>query len=622
MHLLRRSLDVRTFSPLERPQPLDLEKARFERARDWLKHCNDNHPKCQALHAWKSSGRRYQPQRLVRIPEPGSTTWRLVLRGEYETVGDQGYVTLSHRWTTDPDQNKLLLDENMGSFRRGQDVAVLPRTFQDALVVARELNVPYIWIDCLCIIQNSAADWDEQSREMGKIYTHSICNISPTGVANNSASFLEQIGRVLPLPTRVRPAWLTRNIADQHESPYGRPLETQDDWCVVDRFSWWAQVTKKPLMKRGWVFQERLLTQRVLHFGADQLLWECATHDACEAFPHGLPPWLHTRGQTNFKDVVAFQSALGHSYDSVSTANPSPSTSKSMESDTFYSWCDIIESYSRTRLTKSTDKLVALAGIAEFASRWRWSDEIQAPPRYHAGVFSHGLLLMLEWNAFASRRRSSWETRPAEFVAPTWSWASINDRVYFDYQSRTFSTWHSDSRFVPDWATRLRGQRWKGRLPLPIQLLGWEPLVFNLRAQTKTSPEAPFSRVYDGHLDAEGWILKLRSLFPDRRAPAESEHDWPVLIYEDAPAVVPKDELFALPLRCIKLRSRRVEKFYWVTGLVLRKTEAADEATYTRFGLFSIPSSVGTRGIGVEVAEDPFRATISNGGPLSAIRII
>lgn len=363
-----------------------------------------------------------------------------------------------------------------------------------------------------------------------------------------------------------------------------------------------------------------------MHFGTNQLLWECATHDACEVFPHGLPSWLHTRGQTKFKDVAAFRNASGQPYDSNSAADTGPSASISTtEPDAFYSWCDIIESYSRTRLTKPTDKLVALAGIAELASRWRWSNGTQPPPQYLAGLFNHDMLLMLEWNTFAfrrSRRRGPREVPPAEYVAPTWSWASIDDRVFFDYQPRTFSTWQSDSRMVPAWANKLWGRRWKGRLPLPMGSLGWQPLVFNLQAQTKTSPDAPLSRVYDGHLDAEGWVLKMKSLFAGHRAAEESEQDWPVRIYEDAPEVVPEDELFALPLRCIKLRSSRGGILYWVTGLVLRETKAADQSTYTRFGLFSIPSSVGTRGIGVEVTENPFRATISNGVPLSAIRII
>lgn len=51
-------------------------------------------------------------------------------------------------------------------FRRGISLSGLPRTFQDAISVTRKLGVRFLWIDSLCVIQNSSADWEEESEKM------------------------------------------------------------------------------------------------------------------------------------------------------------------------------------------------------------------------------------------------------------------------------------------------------------------------------------------------------------------------------------------------------------------------------------------------------------------------
>jgi hypothetical protein len=68
--------------------------------------------------------------------------------------------------------------------------------------------------------------------------------------------------------------------------------------------------TELPLFKRGRVFQERLLSPRVLHFGRQELLWECAGLTTCECtFLEGvkkqqslLKP-LHTRGLEGLREL-------------------------------------------------------------------------------------------------------------------------------------------------------------------------------------------------------------------------------------------------------------------------------------------------------------------------------
>jgi Heterokaryon incompatibility protein (HET) len=55
--------------------------------------------------------------------------------------------------------------------------------FQDAMLTNIELGFSYLWIDSLCIIQNSAgsSDWLSESSTMDRVYRKGICNLSATG---------------------------------------------------------------------------------------------------------------------------------------------------------------------------------------------------------------------------------------------------------------------------------------------------------------------------------------------------------------------------------------------------------------------------------------------------------
>jgi hypothetical protein len=59
----------------------------------------------------------------------------------------------------------------------------MPRAFQDAIDITRQLGIRYLWIDSLCIIQGFEGDWEEQSSIMGDIYAHSFCTLAVQALA-------------------------------------------------------------------------------------------------------------------------------------------------------------------------------------------------------------------------------------------------------------------------------------------------------------------------------------------------------------------------------------------------------------------------------------------------------
>ena len=117
---------------------------------------------------------------------------------------------------------------------------------------------------------------------------------------------------------------------------------------------------RSELLNRAWVFQERVLSPRYLHFHQQQLFWECRQLDACEWYPHGLP--LSRLGShwddPKFRDLFTIcdsNSVFGLHLERVSFRDKR-AVSKV--------WAQAVEKYSAAGITVKTDKLIALAGVA------------------------------------------------------------------------------------------------------------------------------------------------------------------------------------------------------------------------------------------------------------------
>jgi hypothetical protein len=137
-------------------------------ARGWLDQCSTRHGSC---------GRRdpnFVPTRLLDVGGPAIC---LTLTNPSDRSQFIKYCCLSHCWGGVTDI-PLLKTDTLNSFLSGIDITTLPRTFQDAILITRQLHIRYLWIDSLCIIQNSADDWTKEAAVMGNIYENGYCTIS------------------------------------------------------------------------------------------------------------------------------------------------------------------------------------------------------------------------------------------------------------------------------------------------------------------------------------------------------------------------------------------------------------------------------------------------------------
>jgi hypothetical protein len=150
----------------------------------WIKRCSLKHVACKRN---SSITPRFEwPTRLIYVGDTDSRSVSLVETIELER-STMAYMTLSHCWGHHiPVQ---LLTDNYSSFLKGMKLSDLPKTYRDAIMVTRNLEVTFLWIDSLCIIQDSASDWASESSKMTQVYQNSCLNLA-AGASQDSTGGL------------------------------------------------------------------------------------------------------------------------------------------------------------------------------------------------------------------------------------------------------------------------------------------------------------------------------------------------------------------------------------------------------------------------------------------------
>ena len=354
-------------------------------ALQWFRHCSENHITCNHT----GSREKWVPTRLVHIES--ADTVRVIETGADTPTVD--YIALSHCWGSHP--LLTLTQANYTTLQTGLPMSALPKTFRHAIEVAMWFSIKYLWIDSLCIIQDSTQDWQSEAVTMKDVYKNAILTIAATGAANSTIGcFFER----------------DQTLNTGFEIPVSRDGKTYEQWICFDMWLWANGVSQAALNKRAWVVQERLLSRRVLHFGTQQVFWECRELDACEACPHGLPNTL--------KELNRFKS-IG------SSRVTGPDGEHSKYATYLGQWEYVVDAYTRSHLTRSTDKVVAIAGIAsDFVDIYK--DE------YLAGLWRQYLPEQLMWKVSLGDigdGSGSWAKRSPYYRAPSWSWLTIDGPV-------------------------------------------------------------------------------------------------------------------------------------------------------------------------------------------------
>jgi len=296
-------------------------------------------------------------------------------------------MTLSHCWGKSI--HFSLRTTNVSQLYEAIPWDSLSRTFREAITFTHRLGITFLWIDALCIIQDSDADWLDQALSMVSIYSNSFLNLAATSSEDGNGGLLIAESPHLANGCMIQATW------------QGLP---SGDYVVFDDTAWRRRIEEGVLNRRAWVLQERLLASRTVHFAYDQISWECTCLRASESYPTGIPD---ERIDIKPSATTAFQDMKRHPEDSAQIND---------------CWLVIVQRYSECTLTKESDKLIALAGIAETTQNLLRC----SPLDYLAGLWKMFLVKDLLWHLLSAGERYE------SYQAPSWSWVSVKGPVSFN----------------------------------------------------------------------------------------------------------------------------------------------------------------------------------------------
>jgi hypothetical protein len=336
-----------------------------------LTECDRSHTKCRSMHPSR------RPKRLLRIDkdEGNNQLWIYldITPQPPPTYMATRYSALSYCWGRD--QEHKLEVASLTTYESGVAISKLSKTLQDAALLSWDLGLKFIWIDCLCILQDDKKDLAREIADLPAIFGNAYITISASRASDSREGFLHPISRpptdgsVFSLP---------------YACPNGR-LGSVILYPYIDN----------PIHSRAWTFQEFMLSPRILEYTSSQLRWICRERE-----------WHYEEKEKKLVDL--YQLSL-----SLHSGVREHCSIKECEI-----WMTVVWAYSGRALKFSADKLPAISGLAELWSRRTREDS------YLAGLWRSHLPSGLLWlNEHPSLQQGH------AYRAPSWSWASLNGSI-------------------------------------------------------------------------------------------------------------------------------------------------------------------------------------------------
>ncbi|KIN02971.1 hypothetical protein OIDMADRAFT_120324 [Oidiodendron maius Zn] len=343
--------------------------------------CKDNVSKIRELLMESDTMQRapFFPTRVLDLgcgskEEEAWPSWtRLILKEELpkDATESPPYVALSYCWgTAGYALNQTTLRSNIRDRMRNIDLRTVSIVVQEAVTVCRTFQIRYLWVDALCIIQDSNQDWEQESATMGDIFREAHFTI---GVASSDSCEESFLSRSLPVVEFPFSSSISPNVRGTYRA-VAKGKRDDDQWTaneLEDMVGSWQ--------KRGWVFQEIFLSQNLLIFGWNMM-------------------------HAEFKEIRNFHRLASTTLD-------------------YDAWRALTSDYVSCQLTFPRDRLPAISGLAKI-----YAESLK--DQYLAGLWMKDLHISLFWSSFRPQLGlvalcKSLEA-PNPYVVPSWSWARQN----------------------------------------------------------------------------------------------------------------------------------------------------------------------------------------------------
>jgi hypothetical protein len=335
---------IQRFVPCDTASASDLKTVQA-----WMKKCDEEHD---------CIPEKSVPDLPSRILDVRDNKVRLY---ESKAVDKPGrYACLSHRWGDPPESMFRTTEKNFAEHKDNIPWKSLPRTFRDTVSITRRLGLEFLWIDSLCIIQENRYDFEQQSANMATVYQNAYITFAATASDGPHGGLYTHAHDMRPHRTGTPLAVVKYRDGSEREFSARRPFD--------------HNLKARPLLSRGWVYQERVLSPRLLHFVGEELVWECGASVDCECGAEDLEnKFEHPRISND--DDEDHNSYVGH-----------------VSSHPYHlrAWMQIVTDYTALSLTEARDIFPALSGIAKVYAA-------QTGDEYIAGLWKSTLVSNLLW---------------------------------------------------------------------------------------------------------------------------------------------------------------------------------------------------------------------------------
>ena len=344
-------------------------------ATNCIMDCIRNHERCPPPHSTAL------PTRVIDCLDPAKPKLHVSNSNE-----QAAYLALSY--TRGTARSFGMTTESLDAHLLGIELESLPQTIRDAIRSTHALGVRYLWVDALCIMQDSEEDKVREIAQMGSIFRNAYFTIIAASARSVEEGFLQD--RAPPSPPDIK---LPFRCTDGQVGT----MSLSPVWRQYDGSS-------EPVCQRAWCLEERLLSPRALIYASHTLQYHCQTSTA------------------NVGNAVCGP-IIGHRLPSLLFRSdfdgPSAALSTNDKKALRYSWIEAVGEYTQRSLGDPSDKLVAFAAVAELFQR-AWKSD------YLAGLWRHSLVQDLLWYKTSESRHP----RPERYRAPSWSWAAVDGHIW------------------------------------------------------------------------------------------------------------------------------------------------------------------------------------------------
>lgn len=337
------------------------------------------------------------PSRLLHVQAGTGSNIKLV---KVDTLSDQeqavlcssGFAALSYCWGGQ--QSLTLTKSKSQHLHGGFSSSELPKTIQDAVRVARKVGLRYLWVDALCVQQDSDQDKAAEISRMETYYGSATVTICAAAASSAEQGFL-----------------FHRKSHTFLKGPFELPLRNKNGTAEGKIYLLTEdKAPPEPTTTRGWTMQESLLSRRILIYSERQLYWSCST-SMCGCGG----------------DIVSMADKVSGNVESL-VDNIYP-IGAALQLPTRNQWQHLLMDYTTRHIGVPGDKLLAISALVSHI--WNLSKERKEEPAYIAGLLaslssSIYLLDQLRWHVIDPSR----SRRASIYRAPSWSWAAIDGPIH------------------------------------------------------------------------------------------------------------------------------------------------------------------------------------------------